>query len=226
MSIDELVEEGRRLARPCIYLKDTGPGPVVGLWYDQERAATQEECERTGELLWLTVDSTQVPDFPALPESRRYLAIYSNEQDGETGRVEERPALEDPTCQRKAIPLYAHAAQPLPPLDAVFARGSDPVGEWLAANGVQREWGYGSFRDAASRVVANGYLRLWEKEAPSWVEPQVYAVLGGWHNTGPAGDWFSLIDQRLVLWTHRQIEPSVEVWRSAEGDYTVYQRIS
>lgn len=226
MTFEELVEEGRQLARPSVYLKEIGSGPAVGIWYEQDREAVRQEVESTGELLWLIVDSSRVPHFPARPEERRYLAIYTYERDGETGRVEERPALEDPSCRRRAIPLYPHEASPLPPLDAVFARGSDRVGEWLKEHGWQRDWGYNGNFGQPGRAITREYERLWTTETPSWAHADVYAVLGGWHETGPDGDWHDLIDEKLVLWTHREIEPSVQVWRSAEGGYRVIQRIT
>jgi hypothetical protein len=226
MTLDELVEEGRRLARPCVYLKDTGPGPVVGIWYERDRDAGRDGLESTGELLWLVIDSTCVPGFPALPEERRYLAVYSNERDCVSGRVEERPAMEDTVCKRRPIPLYAHDANPLPPLDAVFARGSERVGEWLQAHGWERDWGYNGNFGQPGRTITREYERLWTTETPSWAHRDVYAILGGWHDTGPDDDWNDLIDENLVLWTHLDIEPSVQVWRTAEGGYKVILRIT
>ena len=61
---DQLVGEERRLARPCVHLKDSGPGPVAAIWYEQEREAVAEEVESTGELLWPTLDSTFIPHLP------------------------------------------------------------------------------------------------------------------------------------------------------------------
>jgi len=226
LTLEELVGEGRQLARPCVYLKDSGTGPVVGIWYEQEREPMRREVESAGELLWLVLDSRCVPHFPTLPDERRYLAVYSNERDGESGRVEERPILEDQLCRRRAIPLYAHDANPLPPLDAVFARGSERVGVWLKEHNWQRDWRYNGNFGQPGRAITRQYEQLWTTETPSWAQKDVYAVLGGWHETGPDGDWHDLIDEKLVLWTHREIEPSVEIWLNEEGGYTIYQRIS
>lgn len=222
MTIEQLVQEGRRLARPCVYLKDRGTGPAAGVWYEQERDAVRQEVEATGELFWLAVDSTLVPGLSPRPASGRYLGVYTNEEDCETGRVEAAAALPPGPDGRRAVALYARPAAPLPPLDAVFARGSEAVADWLRENG----WPpgvrlNGNFGD---RAVASGYERLWQAECPEFSDPDVYAVLGGWHLPGAEAGWHDRIDTPLVVWTLRDAEPRVEVWSDSAEEFTVIQR--
>lgn len=222
MTADELIEEGRRLARPCVYLRDVGDGPAAAHWYPKDDAAW-DAAETSGGMLWLTVDLSRVPGLSLPPDAARYLSVYTNEKDGDTGRVElasEWPAPAPPN----AVPLFATDAAPLPPVDAVFTRGSDAVRDWLRQNNWPPDEPYNAnFKDYA---VADAYDRAYQTEFPLFQESDVYAILGGWHTPWPEGDWHDLLDQTLVVWTFADSEPWVEVWRDRDGSYSVIQRIT
>ena len=68
----------------------------------------------------------------------------------------------------------------LPPIDAVFLRGSDDsVGEWLQTNDWRRGWGYNSnFKD---KHIAEAYQKTFTSEHPVYNESDIYAMPGGWH---------------------------------------------
>jgi hypothetical protein len=179
MTIDELIQEGRRLARPCVLLKDDGAGPTAGAWYEQERDAVREEVEATDELLWLVVDSRFVPSLTLSPEVGRYLCVYTNEQDCTSGRVtcaDAIPLTKD--RRRRLIELRAFQFAPLPPIDAIFSEGSPAISEWLHANRWSRNERYND--NFAERALVAKYEQLWRKEYPLFSD-DVYAVLGGWH---------------------------------------------
>ncbi len=214
MTPDVLISEGRRLARPCVFLRPKGTGPVAALWHSPEEA----EIAETGQRCWITVDAHFVPG--RLKNVAGFLSVFTDERDCEGGRVEvhrSRP-------RRHGIELHASEESVLPPIDAVFARGSDEVGAWLAAHGWPRTARYNNnFRD---RAVVEAYERAWFKEYPVYRRDGTYAVLGGWHWPCADDDWHRLIDEQLVVLTVQGAEPWVEAWRLRSGRFKVIQRIT
>ena len=61
MTAEQLIAEGRRLQRPCVFLRPVAAGPIAAAWYERD----EDEIESTGHRCWLTVDSGQVPGLPA-----------------------------------------------------------------------------------------------------------------------------------------------------------------
>ncbi|MGV3755298.1 MAG: hypothetical protein ACO1QS_07945 [Verrucomicrobiota bacterium] len=214
MTSEQLIEEGRRLQRPCVFLRPQASGPVAAMWYERD----DDEIESTGHHCWLTVDTRHVAGLP--PSVSGYLSIFTNEDKCQGGRVEISPSLPP----RSGVELYAHAAAVLPPIDAVFARGSEAVGEWIRSHGWQREWGYND--NFKSRDVVNEYETVWQTEFPIYFESDVYAVIGGWHFPTADDDWHELIDEQLMVLTIRDSEPWVEAWRTKSGQFKVIQRIT
>jgi hypothetical protein len=195
---EQLIAEGRRLQRPSLFLRPQGPGPIAAVWHERDRG----EIAATGHHCWLTVDASQVPGLPA--SMTGYLSIFTDQKRRQGGRVER--ALSWP--KRAGIPLYAHPASVLPPVDAVFARGSPAVANWIG--------------DAA---VAQEYERVWMTEFPLYFSSSdIYAVLGGWHFPWPDDDWADLIDERLMILTLHDSEPWVEAWHLRSGEFRVVQR--
>ena len=126
--------------------------------------------------------------------------------------------------KRPGIKLYAAEESILPPIEAIFARGSEVVGEWLAANNWPRDARYSSgFRDSA---IVDAYEREWIKEYPLYRRVDTYAVAGGWHFPCADDDWHRMIDEQLVVLTFQDSEPWVEAWRTRSGQFKVIQRIT
>jgi hypothetical protein len=184
------------------------------MWHKRD----DDEIESTGHHCWVTVDARQVPGLPSSVTG--YISVFSDEENCQGGRVELSPSWP----KRAGTKLYAHAASVLPPIDAVFARGSQAVGEWMQANGWERTERYNNnFKDAA---IVREYERVWQREFPLYSESDIYAVLGGWHWPGPDDDWHELIDEQLMVLTVRDSEPWVEAWRTRTGQFKVIQRIT
>jgi hypothetical protein len=214
MTSDQLIAEGRRLQRPCVFLRPKATGPVAAIWHERD----DEEIDATGHRCWVTVDAGQIPGLS--PSVKGYLSIFTNEENCEGGRVE----VASSWPKRKGIQLYAHPSPVLPPIDAVFLRGDNTVGEWLRANNWERGWGYnGNFKD---KQVAEAYQKTFTNEYPVYIESDIYATLGGWHLPFPDPDWQELIDEHLMVMTIRDSEPWVEAWRTTAGEFRVIQRIT
>jgi hypothetical protein len=213
MTIEELILEGRRLERPCVFLRPQGIGPVAAVWYERDK----REIDSTGYRCWLTVDARLIPGLS--PSIRGYLSVFTNEDMCEGGRVDIVPTW--PT--RMGTPLFAHPASVLPPIDAVFACGSESVGEWIASHGWKRSWRYND--NFKGRALVDQYDQLWFREYPVFL-PDLYAVLGGWHLPGADADWHDLIDEQLMVLTIRDSEPWVEAWCDKIGRLKVIWRVT
>jgi len=212
MTSDELIAEGRRLARPSVVLTSEGERDLAAIWYGPSRAADESEFH-----CWIAVDSLFIPKFPTLDS--RILSVFTDERDCHSGRIEFSDAWPD----RPGASLYARSEDILPPIDAVFAKGSDAVRQWLAANRWERNWGFNNnFQD---RKIVEEYNNIFTKEYPLYRD-EVYATLGGWHSPWPEDDWGDLIDEQLLVMTIKDSEPWVETWKLRAGDYRVIQRIT
>jgi hypothetical protein len=213
MTPEMLISEGQRLVRPCVLLRPSGDGPVAAIWHERDNA----EIANTGCHCWITLDARFVPDLSAVDG---FLSVFTDEKKCQGGRVEFYPAAPN----RPGTALYASEELVLPPIDAVFARGSDAVGAWLAANDWPRNERYNSnFPD--SRIVKE-YEREWFKAYPIYRRDDTYAVLGGWHFPCADDDWYELIDEQLMVLPVRDSEPWVEAWRLRNEQFKVIQRIS
>src|SRR5580700_1432444 len=189
MTYEQLILEGRKLQRPCVFLRPAGPGPVAAVWYDRDEA----EIESSGYRRWLAVDGGRIKVTSHWP-------------------------------MRKGTRLFAHPASVLPPIDAVFALGSEAIGEWLASHGWERGERYNdSFKD---RALVEQYEDIWTREFPIYFNSDIYAVLGGWHFPCADDDWHDLLDDQLMVFTIRDSEPWVEAWRTKTGQFKVIQRIT
>jgi hypothetical protein len=214
MTSAQLIEEGRKLQRPCSFLRPQGTGPVAAVWYERD----DEEIESTGHHCWLTFDARHVPG--SSPSVTGYISVFTNEKKCEGGRVEVTPSWP----KRGRTELYAHTASVLPPIDAVFSRGSEAVGEWIRSHGWQRDWRYNN--NFKGRDVVREYERVWQQEFPIYFESDIYAILGGWHFPMADDDWHELLDQQLMVFTLRDSEPWIEAWRTRAGQFRVIQRIT
>lgn len=216
MTSEQLIEEGRKLQRPCVFLEPEGDGPVAAVWYEYD----DDEVELTGHHCWITVDARWIPGLP--PSITGYVSVFTDEVKCMAGRVEVTPSWPE----RPGTILYARAVDVLPPIDAVFARGSEAVGEWIRSHGWGRSTRYNLNFTDTDRVVAPAYEGVWDREDPVFRDSQPYAVLGGWHRPGPDHDWHELIDEQLMIFTIRDSEPWVEAWRMRTGQFRVIQRIT
>jgi hypothetical protein len=213
MTIEQLIAEGRKIQRNCNFLKATGTGEPVAMWYEID--ADDESI--TGWRRWMTVRANALPNSKA--SNSVYFSLYT--KGSEEGLLD----FVDGWPPGQGIPLYAHPASVLPPIDAVFAVGSDDVGAWLAVNNWPRTERYNpNFRDAA---LVNEYEKIWFSEHPIFNgDSEVFAMTGGWHLPGQARDWHDLVSAKLLITTLRDSEPWVEAFQMQDGTYQVFQRIT
>jgi hypothetical protein len=214
MTPEELIAEGRRLQRPCMFLRPTGSGEVAAVWYEPEtrtgyRAGYRNRC-------WLTVDARFISGLS--PSVTGFITVFTGENDHESGRIAFTPSWP----KQSGTPLYASPASVLPPIDAVFARGSHAVESWIISHGWERNERYNyNFKDKA---IVDEYEKVWRSEHPLFRDSNIYATLGGWHMTWPDHDWHDLIDKKLLVFTLRDAEPWFEAWQMGSDDFEVILR--
>lgn len=214
MTPEELIAEGRKLEHACAFLRPVGTGPVAAIWH--ERDVWEEDV--TGERCWITFDARQTPGLS--DPIAGYVSVFTNEETCEGGRVE----IAETWPSRTGTELYAHVASVLPPIDAVFAFGSEAVEKWIRSLAWERGWAYNN--NFKGREVVEEYERVWQRDFPLYFRSDIYAVLGGWHVPWPDGDWDELHQGQLMLFTLRDSEPWVEAWRTRNGEFRVIQRIT
>jgi hypothetical protein len=203
---EQLIEIGRSLARPCLYLTDQGDGVPIAVWGGPGLVVAPPGPYQH----WLTIAGPALADA-GIEGLTGCLSIYTNEDDCRTGLVAADPALSFPRSIRDGVPLFGRKGLSWPPIDAVFLLGPAAVHAWLADNDWTPEEPYNeNFRDRVCPLYGGG----------------VHAQLGGWHMPWPDGDWYTLMERRLVAWTFQDAEPWVEVWLGEEGTFNVIQRIT
>jgi hypothetical protein len=212
MTFEQLLAEGRKLQRPCVFLRPQDSGPVAAIWHEPN----DDEVRSTGCRCWLTVDARAVPGLP--DPVTGYLSVFTDEEVG--GRVETNRSWP----KLAGTELYAHPVSVLPPIAAVFARGSEAVGDWIRSHGWEREERYND--NFKGRDLVEQYERVWTQEYPMCVQSDIYAVLGGWHCPLPDDDWHELIDEQLIVLTIRDAEPWIEAWRTRTGQFKVIPRMT
>jgi hypothetical protein len=211
LTLDDLINEGRALERPCLVLRANGPGEIAAVWH----TPVESEAEQAFLRQWITIDTSFIPGFDV--SEGRFLSVFTDAD--MSGQVELLDAL--PVGQ----PLYAQAIPVLPPIDAVIACGSARIDHWLAANHWQRSERYNdNFRD---RALVEQYERMRAGEYPLFSpEEGFYAALGGWHLPHCDDDWHDLIERQLLVTTIFDAEPWVEAWLFGPGFYKVIPRIT
>jgi hypothetical protein len=212
MTPEELIAEGRQVQRDCVFLTPSGEGEAAATWH---REATNIPPE-PGFQPWLSIDTRFVPGLDS--KDARFLTVFTSDEEL-TGRIDIVATLP------AGRPLYARPANVLPPIEAVFALGSDRVGEWLLENDWARDTRYNpNFADAA---IVERYDQQWFKEYPVYAnDPDIYAMLGGWHFPNADDDWHDLVPQRLIALTLKDSEPWVEAWQAPGGELHAIQRIT
>jgi len=211
MTLDHLIAEGRQLQRDCIFLTPHGSGAPVAMWLEYD--ANDESI--TGFRRWMTLRADALPDPKSPPTV--FFSIYTKENgEGLVDMVDCWPPVH-------AIPLFPHRVSVLPPADALFAFGSDTIGEWLAKNNWPRtERPTSNF--PGWELLAQ-YNEIWRSEHPVFNDdPDVYAITGGWHMPTQWNDWHDLAPGRLLVTTVHDSEPWVEVFQLPDGSIKVIER--
>lgn len=145
-------------------------------------------------------------------KDNQWLNIFIDEHCGGYVEVSDSPIVSD-------TPLFSSPYSSLPPVDGIFRCGSDEIDAYLERNNWPREE---PFNDNFPDAAASEYEAKWQENCPLY-QQEVDVVSGGWHFPWPDDDWADYIKNELIVWTLRDSEPWVEVFRSG-NNYIVKQR--
>jgi hypothetical protein len=208
MTLDELIAEGERLAKPSLLLSpEPNRQPPVAFWGGQgRRGYTGREDDRhkvTFDCSWLASVGVEVEGV---------IGVY--DVDDRWGwvkpvHVDYTPELRlaDAGCSG-GLPLYGHERRSLAPLPAICLYGGDRITAWLAESGLKRT----DYDFAESSELGQEYRRAWTKQSPLY-EKQYAAALHGWHQQWPEDDFYMPAEMTLLLWTFWDAEPWLELWQ-------------
>ena len=124
---------------------------------------------------------------------------------------------------RGGLALFESTYLSLPPPDAIFLQGGPEIDAYLQACGWTAADGLNNnFPDP----IALQYQKLfWSENCPLYSSTPPEATKGGWCVPWPDGDWEEFKDKELVLWTFRESEPCIEVYRDGVG-FQIKQRVT
>lgn len=216
---DDLIAEGRQLARPAVALYDTGK-KYAAVW-----RGTGVVSPGPGEWRhWISIDTNFLPDNP-----RKLTGVVSLydwfADDDRFGKLtvvhDAKAALPKETDGAK---LYAKDFECLPDVDAVFHFGSNKVKGWLKATSWNPNTGY-------ERSPVKEYLKLVHRQHPFSSQDGAYALLGGWswcfnwcYGIDEEYPWH-LMQKALVVLTIAESEPWIEVFDDG-SKFVTFSRIT
>jgi len=147
-------------------------------------------------------------------KDEKWLNVFIDEDAGGYVEIASSPAISE-------TPLFSSPYSSLPPIDGVFHCGSDEIGAYLEKHDWPREE---PFNDNFPDVAPLEYEGKWQENCPFY-QQGIDLVSGGWHFPWPDGDWEDYIENELIVWTFRDSEPWIEVFKNG-NDYIVKQRIT
>ncbi len=150
MTSEQLIEEGRKLQPPSVFLRPEGPGPVAAIWRERD----DDELESTGHHCWLTVDARHVPGLP--PSVTGYLSVFADEENCEGGRVEVTQSWPKRAGIKTLRPYRLRCCRPSTPCSLAALR---LFGEWIQSHGFERTDRYNN--NFKGRDIVEEYQRIW-----------------------------------------------------------------
>nr|WP_086939855.1 hypothetical protein [Thaumasiovibrio occultus] len=212
MNIDTFNREADALLRTGKQFQAQGKGEPAAYWHSNKR----------GELC------------VSLAYGDVWLNVYLDEADGGYVETVPQPMVSD-------TPLFSGDYYSLPPLEAIFQLGSEAIAHYLATHDWPRNE---PFNDNFPDDLPFEYERRWQDNCPLY-QQGVEMVTGGWpffwpdsdepvlndlscdgaQSALPESNWTRYRDAELVLWTLRDAEPWIEVFKRGDR-YIVKQRIT
>jgi hypothetical protein len=224
MTLDELVEEGAALSRPCFLLREGRGERLAGYWggerEDMLNTIPPEATAVASRTHVLTLDPALFAEL-GLHRLGDPIGIFATKfRDGHACVRAERaslPAFPDISCSGRR--LFALPGSSFPPFEAVCLYGGEGVGRWLRSLGLERH----QYEEALGEEVAREYQGEFTRRAPFYSDV-VDVIVGGWHMMWPDDDFYVPREMRLLATTLRDAEPYLEVWLSESGNVSVKER--
>jgi len=207
MTPEAIIAEGARLAKPSLFLVESAtPTGVVAYWRGGGRVGYRgREDDRhriTFDCAWLSQHGVRVGGS---------IGVYDVDRRWRWPKPLHLEQLNGPLAGFRmdgGLPLYGREERSFPPVEALCLYGGPAVGQWLAAEGLDRT----DYDIAATSDIGEAYQAEYRRHCPLYLTDQPVAVLGGWHAFWPDDEFYLPREMRLVLWTVREAEPWVEVF--------------
>jgi len=214
---EELLAEGRRLARPALALKKKG-SQYAAVWRGTGVVSPGEGEWRH----WISLDAAALPQNPG--GRTGVISLYDWWADDE--RMGELLVVHDPAAslpgKTDGTRLFAHPFHCLPDVDCVLHFGSPRIREWAELHW-DPERGY-------DRSPVKEYLRVLRREHP-FPYGTAHALMGGWswffgwcYGMDEEYPWH-LFDQALAVLTLEDSEPWIEVFDDGAA-FTAVSRVT
>lgn len=216
---DDLIAEGRKLARPAVALHDTGK-KYAAVW----RGAGVADPGPGEWRHWISIDTSYLPDNPR--KLKGVVSLYEwfadDDRMGELKVVHSSKA----TLPRNSdgTKLFARRFDCIPDVDALIHFGSKRIRDWAKAT----DWEANPVYD---RTPVKEYLDVVAAEHPFQSGDGAYAMLGGW---SWCFNWCYGIDQKypwqlmkkaLIVLTIAESEPWLEVFDDGRK-FVTFSRIT
>ncbi len=204
LMVPNLVEEGKKLARPSLLLRDRGPvyAAILGGSGVVPPAGPGEWHHR------LSFSGDHLPINPR--NLQGVISVYCQDD-----YLQSLAAVHDPAAtlpeETDGTKLYGTTFDCLPSVGVVLAKGGAAVNRWTRAIG---EWiGDLDFFECQEPVAR--YIEVFQAQHPHWADPSCRMMLGGWGADFPEADWISRMNQTLLACQLRD-EPFLEVFDTGE----------
>jgi hypothetical protein len=206
----DLIKEGERLALPSLLLSASTSGVRTAVWRSKSLIGPN------GAQHWISIDASALTSIG--------VSLSSN-IDVFRGKNAIAVHVPQPLSERApgGTPLRATPTASFPPFEALCLFGGEVVGSWLRSLGCERtDWDDPRVYESAQR---NEYIQEWQRRCPLYTGAGD-VVVGGWHIQWPEDDGYSRPGWQMLLWTLRDAEPWIEVWRSDAGELRAVERIT
>jgi hypothetical protein len=200
---EDLVAEGRKLARPAVALYDKGKN-YAAVWRGEGVADPGKGVWRH----WISIDTSYLPDNPR--KLKGVVSLYENDAHMFQLKVAHDPAAALPR-QTDGTKLYARTFECPPDVDALMHFGSKKLRDWAKAT-------YWDENPMYTSTPAREYLDVVSSQHPFQSHDGAYAMLGGW---SWCFNWCYSIDEKypwhlmkkaLIVLTIAESEPWIEVF--------------
>lgn len=212
MSGDDLIRIGRSRSRICSRLIALDGETPRGLWGGRGLLTKPEEVDLRH---FCTVDMGLFKVFGC--GEAGWLGLYENVQTSEW-IVVAGEAIRSPS-EAGGIVLSSVDGVSLPPLDQLLSSPDSEVDTWM------RKTRMVSFDQAVDTDAGLRYHEAFMAQCPLYHADPPFLQVGGWHVMWPESLDYYENGEQIQIWTFRDYEPWVEVWRR-DGSFVAIPRVT
>jgi hypothetical protein len=221
MTDDELFEQAKEIAKPCVYLT-TSPedGCLAGVWGGEGILPTEQKHHHH----WLSISCSILPEEFSDLKLSGFASVYSNEEECEGGLCLLGPDVNQIDNNGGKL-LYAKQGISIPSFTVLLEYGTPKVKQWLKDISYDTSKPYYPHRELNEQSQSYT-IRMQEDDPFMKPDGPEYAVLGGWSIEVYEYDWQEFFGFRQFLFTYKDSEPWIQVWVDKSCKFHICQRIT